>query len=1184
MYLSKLEIYGFKSFTDKVVFTFNGGVTAIVGPNGCGKSNVVDAIRWVLGEQKTSVLRLEQMENIIFNGSAKRKPLSMAEVSITIENTKNILPSEYSEVQVSRRLFRNGESQYFINKVKCRRRDIIELFMDTGLGPDSYSVIELKMVESILNGKIEDRRSLFEEAAGINKYKTRLKEAESKLDSVQQDLIRLMDLKAELEKNVASLARQASKTKRYNKLIEELKILETKCILFDYSKYVNKAYEIEESININAKELNEIKNSYDDLHNEHKNLQAQKNLKENELRQAKDIEINLLDKYHTLVRDNAVLEEKQKNLLDLEEKIKYEIEENDKKKIYFTQQLEDLEIKQAQLNSQYQEFKVNLEKHKEELRSFENDWKTLKDKVSDYFNELAIAKNQSKHFEDELNKLRLRKELLINKQQTENENLKNLEKEIENLKSALNNEIEIKRIFENDIETKKTEINKSISEREFIKGEIDKLKDSLSKINLNIGNLQTKLDFLTGLEIFRGSVRFLKNNRDWNESVEKITLGELIGIDEEYQVAYSVALGEYIDYFLLDNEDKAIKAIEILQQMNKGRAGFICAKNNVLFDVEIPNLPASENIIGWASELPRVDEDMRKLLRILLPKTLITQKMKLSEASELFRTGLVDTIIMLDGTTINKNGIIAGGKGQNNISSSIALKERVARIRQEVDKLSGEKHLIETKIENYKTQFSNISTHISSIQNELISAGKSLDQCKHKISDFNFRIQSNIDKINFTKQNIRRFDDEINEIEVRIGEYEENIININKNIEDEQLNYEISNAELEDLEAQIANKQVMVEEFEQKFLEMQLELSSINNEINSLKGNVNQIEELKKSQILQLEQIAKTLVDINCKKEEYFIEITNINDQINESKHNIDIISNQLNSINSQLEISENEIQIITNKIDSLKQKIHQAEISLTEYKSYLNNLKTKALELYGFEPDDIQTDVETNFSIDDAKKTIQMIKEKLASLGNVNFLALEEFEKENERLRFLTDQINDLTSSEKTLNETIDEINVTATERFLETFEKIRVNFSKLYKVLFGENGIADLKLVGDNPLEAAIEIISIPPGKKPHSIEQISTGEKTLTAIALLFAIYLVKPSPFCILDEVDAPLDDANIDKFLNLIKEFSKETQFIIVTHNKRTMESANTLYGITMAEEGVSSVVSVKLQNEDIVKN
>ncbi len=1183
MYLSKLEIYGFKSFTDKIIFKFNGGITAIVGPNGCGKSNVVDAIRWVLGEQRTSVLRLEQMENIIFNGSAKRKPLSMAEVSITIENTKNILPSEYSEVQISRRLFRNGESQYYINKVRCRRRDIIELFMDTGMGPDSYSVIELKMVESILNGKVEDRRSLFEEAAGINKYKSRLKEAITKLDLVQQDITRLMDIKIELEKNVASLARQAAKTKRYNKLIEELKILETKSLLHNYNKYLNKAGEIEKIINIHNEELIEIKKQYEKLNQEHKQLHLQKNLKEEELQKAKEIETNLLEKYHNLVRENAVLAEKQENLKNLDLKSKIEIKENEEKVIIYSKNLEQLEKELELLNNTlYREFKINLEGQKEELKALDNEWKQLKDRVSDYSNELALAKNQLKHLEDEIIKLKQRRESLFKSKEDENKNLSQLENETENLKSVLKDEIDIKKIFEADIKTKRHEIDNRIAKRENIKNEIDKLKDTLSKLNIDIGNLQTQFELLTSLEIFTGSVRFLKNNSDWDQNSEKVTLGELIGIDEVYRTAYSAALGEYTDYFLINDEESAIKAIDILQKLNKGRAGFIYAKSIETVFENIKELPFNDNIIGWASEIPRVDEELRKILRIILRNALITKKIEFSEAFELINTEGIDAIIMLDGTILKKNGIFAGGKSQSSTSSSIALKERVARIGQEIENLLAEKLIIETEIVNHKTEYESIT--IEPVQNELIIAEKSFSQCNQKISDLNFKIQSNIEKINFKKLNIKRLDDEINEIELKISEIDENILKIRNNIADEQMNYDLANSELQELECQIASKQEIIDDYEHKFLEIQIEISSKNNEINSIKRNLNQIREQNNSQVNQLEQIRKTLNETEIKQKELANRIVLINEEIDKSKLKIDLIINELNNINSQLEILVNEIKLAMDKMESSKHRIHQAEISLTEYRSYINNLKQKAKELYGFDPEVNQIEIEPNFSIEDAEQTMNMLKDKLSSLGNVNFLALEEFEKENERLRFLAEQIDDLTSSEKNLNETINEINISATERFLETFKKVRLNFSKLYKILFGENGTADLKLVGDNILESTIEIISIPPGKKPHSIEQISTGEKTLTAIALLFAIYLVKPSPFCILDEVDAPLDDANIDKFLNLIREFSKETQFIIVTHNKRTMESADTLYGITMAEEGVSSVVSVKFHNEGIIKN
>ncbi len=1179
MYLSKLEIYGFKSFTQKACFRFNGGITAIVGPNGCGKSNIVDAIRWVLGEQKTSVLRLEQMENVIFNGSAKRKPLSMAEVTLTIENTKKILPSEYSEVQIGRRLFRNGDSQYFLNKVKCRLRDIVDLFMDTGMGADSYSVIELKMVESILSGRIEERRNLLEEAAGINKYRTRLKEASSKLDSVQQDLLRLMDIKIELEKSVASLGRQASKTRRYNKLIEELRNIELQCINYDYINYIIKYQKIDEISSSYKNELINLENSYNELLDEHKELLQQKNNIEKELKSAREQEDTISERYHNLIKEIAVSEEKLKNLMNRKETLNVHIIEGEKQKEVSKLTLIYQENEYERVIKELDELKESLDFHKDELKKDNLNINALRIRTSEYFNQLTVTKNQAKYFEGEIEKIQNRKQLLAEKLEKLKSNLQSLDNEIEEIKIALQNEQDIQRIFEQDIETKIEELESNQNQRQHLINEIERLKESYSQLMLNLENLQTQYGFLTGMNLFIEPVKYLKNIDEWNIGEDKVTFGEQIGIDEDLRIAYSVALGEFANYFIVEDVASAGNAILLLKRDEKGRAGFIPLKYISANSIP-PEALEGKEIIGWASEIPRADKSIRDVLRAVLGKTLIIKNTDFEQVSKYILDGLADYVIMQDGTAITKDGFISGGANQADNSSIIALKERITRINEQIESINKEKDKIELEICNNKGLHDNID--ISNLRNELSQAEKSLSQCKNKMSELNFQLKSKEENKKYLKENIARIHEEIEEIKNNNTDYTENLENAIDAINNLQSSYELFSFDLEELEANIKEKEELFEKLENSFFDLNTEQSALKNEKNSIQKSLERLDGQKYQLLNELENIAIQLSEIEVKNQELTKGIENQHISQNEVKNVIDVLSNRLNTVNSRIELSNNETLELNRQLDSAKLKIHQQELLLTELSSQIKNLENKASELYSIELNENQI-FDSDFAIEDAKSTIKLLKEKLSVLGNVNFLAIEEYEKENERLNFLSEQIKDLTESENTLNETIDEINRTAIERFLTTFETIRKNFAKLFKILFGENGVGDIQLIGDNPLESDIEIISIPPGKKPHSIEQISTGEKTLTAIALLFAIYLVKPSPFCILDEVDAPLDDANIDKFINLIKEFSQETQFIIVTHNKRTMESANTLFGITMSEEGVSNVVSVRLENEQAMQ-
>jgi chromosome segregation protein len=1180
MFLSRLDIFGFKSFYQKVNLNFHQGITSIVGPNGCGKSNVIDSIRWVLGEQRASVLRNDKMEGVIFNGTKRLKPLGMAEVSLTVENVKGTLKTDFSEVTITRRLYRSGESEYLLNKTICRLKDIIELFMDSGMGFNAYSIIELKMIELILNDKTNERRKMFEEAAGVTKYKQRRTAALKKLEAVRQDLTRVTDIVSEVEKVVRSLERQAKKAEQYTQLTEELKMLEIDLLEREYND-IKKALEplkrkIEESklskMVIDGK-LSRDESGYEALRSElmeyeNKVNTARQNLAENN-NDIKKVEHNIILQKERLksLRDSIVRYENENNTLAEEiTSLKSLIERDDELILKIEKEINEVEerykIIDADLNAQneaYNRKSAEIKENTERKFLLINQISEIKNKQENIKSNVENLENRSVNYDDEV--------------EISREEFNNCDESINKLSA------EISGLLQNS-EKLEQEYHRKENDKRDIQVEIDELQQKSFEIQSDIGKDISKMDFLKSLiEKNIGvsdSVQFLTRKANWL-SRPVITIAEAVNSEAKYRIAVEAALGDFSNYILVETLEEANSGIEILKKSNHGKATFICME--MINKLPIENVSQSSSL--KAVDIIKCENEYKHLFEFIFKNVFIFDDIK--SASSFAKENRNTLAVTLEGEIFGGNGIIRGGSKRSDEGMLIGKKEQ---LRELLEKVEGMRKLLDENQEFLKIKNREFdSINLKELFNNVSRAKSALNDVEKK------KLELEVKKGNLLG-NLERLSEEKRKLDREKQSLSSELVGFSPNLKDNE--FEL--LEVEEF-LKILNGDFI--ELENRKNLKSKELNDINIELVSKKGEAQNLQN-------EVERALNTVENVEKKIERHNSDIKEFNANINSIEEDIIEEENRLSELltnNSLLQKERDEAQNIYSRkredVDAIEKvikeerKIHEKSLNeLSDMEIKFNELKLKAENLQLKAQDEFQLEIQSKlfenidtFSYTEAKDRVKIIKEKINSVGPVNLLAFSEYQTEKERMDFLTHQRDDLLESEKTLLDTIEEINTTAKQKFDETFEQIRTNFISVFKTLFDEGDEADLRFREDlDPLEGEVEIIAKPKGKRPISIESLSGGEKTLTAISLLFAIYLVKPSPFCILDEVDAPLDDANIDRFVKILRRFSDKTQFIVVTHNKRTMEAADTMYGVTMEEEGVSKVVSVRFNEDFALKN
>lgn len=1172
MFLSELEISGFKSFAGKTKFKFAEGITAIVGPNGCGKSNVVDAVRWVLGEQRTSVLRSDSMDSVIFNGTSKRNPLGMAEVTMRLENNKAVLPSEYDSIQISRRLFRDGASNYLLNKTKCRLKDINDLFMDTGLGPDSYSVIELKMVEALINGKMDERRRMIEEAAGVTRYKQRRKETSNKLQRVQEDLERINDILTEVEVNVKRLSRQAKKTKKYNELSEQLKSIESDLLKNEYASFKSKNTSIKKFILELSGKIETLELNLESYENELVTTREDKSVYDTKISELTAQENILKNQIAESTRLISVNKEKLISLNNINNRL---IEDNTNSERFIERLTNDI----AQLNDKLAKREEDTNTQSNSLEELKSD-KLLRKKELDEARELANADI------DVLNKLKNAIQSSYSIIENNERRIEKISSKIENYKEEIskeNKEIEIKNTLGVELSNTLKNLNADLSDKnenyqitknklEEVTNELNKLNDSISDLRSNISGKKAQLEFLESLSADDDTTQMLLNSKDWDKPQNITLLEELISADEKYNKAISSVLGAYRNLIVVDTAKQAESAFELLKKKNLSKRAIICREL-------IPTNNSNQSISGveLLTDVIETDDDIKSLLIALFGQVAITEG---NEEAYALTKSKVNAAVTLDGFLINKNGILRGGGSTKNETANLGKQKRIKDITKQLtelqssldgmtskkDELTNKRN--ELNPERLLQEVKKLENEIKQVENTKLQSTMKIDSLKNNIDMYEKSIES-------SNKEFEDLQNEIKELQSSIEEKKEKLKSAESNKEDKLKG--LNNAEIRFSKA---NEELQAAEI--LMIQLKSDFNNIKNDIERSNGQLRAEKNRVQSRKDQIVQNEKSNIEIDSTNKELESKLELDNRKLIEVSNQKDQSEDKRKSIEEKQTNLTNELHTQRNEYNKLKDAFHKEDISRSEYETKMESLENRAFEAYDLQLAQLDIEYDEQFPIAESKREVSELKNALIALGSINFEAVQEYDEHNERLIFLTKQIKDLTEAEKTLKETIKEINITAEERFQTTFNQIRENFSNLFKKLFSDEAFADISLSGDNLLESNIDIIAKPPGKKPRSIDMLSGGEKTLTAIALLFAIYLVKPSPFCILDEVDAPLDDANLRRFNSLIKEFSKNTQFLIVTHMKITMEAADTLYGITQQEVGISKIVSVNLKKDEIV--
>lgn len=1184
MYLSKLEIIGFKSFAQKTLLRFDAGMTAIVGPNGCGKTNVVDAIRWALGEQRASTLRSDLMENVIFNGTRTRKPLGMAEVSLTIENTKGILPTEYREVTITRRLFRSGESEYLLNKAQCRLKDIIELFMDTGMGANAYSVIELKMIETILSDRTEERRKLFEEAAGVTKYKARRKEALRRLEQVAQDLSRVDDIVKEVTKSVATLERQAERAKRHAELSTELRTLEIELIEREFAQHLGRMNPLRD-------ELSSAATQRDQITSELSKYEALLDVLE---REEHDLEQQLTSGDRAVREKSAIIQRTRETIIATEERLRSLAEQRERattERERLLAEKQELTERLAAIGTSHEDATRNRTALEDEMRA--------KEQVKSEADEVLRARRQ------ELSKARDEVYTLLNlRNQRSNElerrrarsheierRLTHIEAEESNLtekRTALETQtVELASQLEGAhaaVALAEQEHQSAQDRKEQLKVELDAKQNESFAIQGEIGKKISKIEFFTSL-VEQGTgageaAEYLLAEPGWS-SEEPIMVADAFTTDAAYRAAFESVLGEIAYYLIVPTSKDAFEAVEVLRHSQKGKATLVALDRVPPPSSEEEDRVALSTGAKTALSLAKFDNKYNNLFQLLLGSIAIVDTIDQAYAT-LDADRSVERCVTIEGEVITRQGFVRGGSRKSTEGIVIGKREQIEELEIEVENLKAQLELCEGRVGEISAAFEAIDIRAAASHTREREEARRAVQVRS--SQVEYELRRSMEQLAALGEEAARLRSDLTPLTESLAAIAQEVSEFEAQHSEAMETAARSQLAVETAEQLLADESRRWTEVQVRFGALSSEITRLESERLSAERSIAHATQLAEQRIRERERAETDHTEHSAKLETFRTMLAGLEEELAS-------VTGQRNELAEAKRTKQVEAHTYREALreerarhDKTIDITHELELKLQEIEQKIQTLRERAAQEFEILTLELKTYAEDdNFSFGDSRENVRELKQKIKNLGAVNLLAYDEFQKESARLEFLTAQRKDLNDAQKNLAETIEEINQTATRQFLSTFEEVRKHFQDIFRSLFAEGDECDLNLEADkDPLEAQIEITAKPRGKRAQSIDLLSQGEKTMTAIALLFAIYLVKPSPFCILDEVDAPLDDSNIDRFLKIIRRFAQNTQFIVVTHNKRTMAAADALYGVTQEEDGLSKIVSVRLKREGVI--
>ncbi len=1177
MQLTRLDIKGFKSFGDKITINFNEGVTAIVGPNGCGKSNVVDAIRWVLGEQSTRMLRSEKMENIIFNGTKSRKPSNLAEVSLTFDNTRNILPTEFSQVTITRKLYRTGESEYRLNDVQCRLKDITDLFLDTGIGADSYSIIELKMIDEIINNKENSRRALFEEASGISKYKLRKKQTFSKLKDTEADLSRVQDLLFEIEKNLKTLENQARKAERYYRLKDQYKALSVMLASFRIIGFRDSLEKLEDQEQAQVAARTGVNSEIDALEARLQKQKLENITREKNLSVQQKAANEFIASIRAYESEKKVRNEQLRHLQETEKKLNEELEKDRNQLNHVLYNVKRLQEEQLQETENLRIMKESLEDQKlevDELRMQQQSAKAELDRMNKQNSELQ---NQVYKAEKDLAILNIQMEALHQERLRTTSDAASRETELNQFNTVMTALEARQRELELDLEIRTRQEEELQEQLKATEELILSQKEELNGISRTIDARQNEYNLtkslVDNLEGFPESIRFLKKNTSWAKSAP--LLSDVLFCREEYRIAIENYLEPVMNHYVVETQTEAVQAIRLLSDSAKGRANFFvldALKNQP----KRPVAATSSDQVIPAMDIVDVDAKYRGLCEMLLQNVYILVS---GEEEELGTAMPQEHVVILSrsGKFSKSRTTLAGG--------SVGLFEgkRIGRAKN-LENLAKEIKALESRITNLMTSLGTENERlvvlrngsqkqaIQTLQSELNKLGNELVTVRTKSEQYREFIENSQNRKSDIEKKIASISEETARSEPLIASLKQQQLDTSTAFMQKQQVYnEI---------AELVNEKVTVyNQNNIRFHQQQNKVSGIEKDLEYRESQERNLNGRIRS---NTEDLEKTLASMR----DTLQHVDHSDEDLIAMYQQKDELEKAVQQAESEYYASRGSITEAEEELISLRKKKEHAELLAQEIRDQKNHLK---LELNALKErlsvefsidiaDLLESEVPENETEEDLRLRTEKLKRQLDEFGAINSMALEAFQEMNERYTFIQDQKKDLLESKASLMETIREIDDSARQKFMDAFNMVRENFITVFRSLFNEEDSCDLILSDpSNPLEADIDIIARPKGKRPLSINQLSGGEKTLTATALLFSLYLLKPAPFCIFDEVDAPLDDTNIDKFNNIIRKFSADSQFIIVSHNKRTIASTDIIYGVTMVEQGISRVVAVDMR-------
>ena len=1184
MYLKRLEMQGFKSFADKTVLEFMPGITTVIGPNGSGKSNISDSIRWVLGEQSIKSLRGTKSEDIIFAGTQNRKSLGFAEASIVIDNTDGKLPIEFAEVVVTRRIFRNGESGYFINKAPCRLKDIQELFMDTGIGKDGYSIIGQGKIDDILSNKSEDRRNIFEEAAGIVKYRARKTESEKKLEQTKLNLLRINDILAEIEANIGPLKNQAEKAKKYLSLREELKSIEIGLFIYNIDTYKVKIEELVKDIDI-------INSQKED---EESRLSVLQNLKENLKTELEEI-ISKIEETQNLGFESEKKIEQINSDINVQ---KTKIENNNQNSDTYLKEIEELKKRNAEILEEKENrinkkdnLLANREKFVLELEEKENKLQELTSKLSKEEVEIEEKKKQV----EKNTEAKYENREAINTLEVNNENLNKRSKTVKNEIQETISKLDEKRMLKSDLlktfnekESKRNECQKRLEDikvkREEANAKITEFENKINNLTQEYRIKDSKQKFLQEMEKEKeGYSRAVKSvltqcevDSNLNKGVRGV-LASLITVPEEYQLAVETVLGQTLQNIVTETEEDAKKLIEYLRKNNLGRASFlpITSVKGKNLNKLITN--GTQGVIGVASKLIKTDKKYEEIISNLLGKTVIVNDMDTAiviakQNKYSFR------IVTLKGDIINPSGAISGGSTTQKTNSIIGrtaqikqLEKEIEKIQKEIEKITKEKEDYENSIESLLEEITSIEASSRETEIEYATEEQRLESIEETISSLETKLDKLKTETNEIVESIDKNKEEKAVIEQKNLELEQEITILNTAIQNFAEKNKENQKYIDDLNFDITNLKISVSSFDESSNSLEEILSRIENELQTNMSKIENKKQQSKNLKVENEELTKTIEELKQNIEQIKIEVSTSSETAQKLKQ-------EKSNKNMAITKAETEIEEKYKIIEEIKNQANKLEVKKSKLDVELEQIINKMWEDYEITPNTAGEFKKPN-NVAETTKEVKHLRDEIKNLGSINIDSIEEYKQTKERYDYMCEQRLDLENASSKLKKVIQDMTKIMKEQFEKQFNIINKNFGEVFKELFG-GGKAELKLTDETDiLNCGIEIEVQPPGKKLQNMMLLSGGERAFTAIALLFSILRINPAPFCVLDEIEAALDDVNVYKFADYLKKFTGETQFLVITHRKGTMEAADTVYGITMEESGISKLLSMKLEKK-----